>query len=327
MPGGTDATVAAGPAHDDDPAALAVRRLQRVLGGRGAETGPPSGWVPTRPLPTDVSVSRDGSLEPDPALPVAPRPPPGRPAGQRPATAGPRLAAVADRLPVRLRAAVVAPAGRAVVALLVLVLVAVLAAAVTTWLARPRELPAPDRARLVGAPLPAGASGGPAAGAADGGAADGGAGSPLAGPVAAASASTGMLVVHVVGAVRRPGVVELLAGRGDPASVNLARPAVDGEQVVVARRGAVGAAVPPAAGAAGTPGVAVPGVSAPAAPVDLNTATLEQLDTLPGIGPVLAQRILDWRAANGRFSTVEELGEVSGIGEAILGDLRPLVTV
>ncbi|HTE72109.1 MAG TPA: helix-hairpin-helix domain-containing protein [Actinomycetes bacterium] len=342
MPGGTDATVAAGPAHDDDPAALAVRRLQRVLGGRGAETGPPSGWVPTRPLPTDVSVSRDGSLEPDPALPVAPRPPPGRPAGQRPATAGPRLAAVADRLPVRLRAAVVAPAGRAVVALLVLVLVAVLAAAVTTWLARPRELPAPDRARLVGAPLPAGASGGPAAGAADGGAADGGAGSPLAGPVAAASASTGMLVVHVVGAVRRPGVVELpagsrvadavaavggLTGRGDPASVNLARPAVDGEQVVVARRGAVGAAVPPAAGAAGTPGVAVPGVSAPAAPVDLNTATLEQLDTLPGIGPVLAQRILDWRAANGRFSTVEELGEVSGIGEATLGDLRPLVTV
>jgi competence protein ComEA len=151
--------------------------------------------------------------------------------------------------------------------------------------------------------------------------------------------------VHVVGAVRRPGVVELPAGsrvadavaavggvtrRGDPASVNLARAAVDGEQVVVGRRGdagAVGAAVPPAPGAAGTPGVAAPGVSAPAAPVDLNTATLEQLDALPGIGPVLGQRILDWRAANGRFSTVEELGEVSGIGEATLGDLRPLVTV
>lgn len=301
--------MATGPVPDDDPAALAVRRLQRVLGGPGIEAGPQSGWVPTRPLPPEV-------------------------------TAGPRLAAVADRLPVRLRAAVVAPAGRAVVAVLVLVLVAVVAAAVTTWLARPRELPAPDRARLVGAPLSAGSSG-----AGSGGAGDGVAGSSSAGPVAAATATAGLLVVHVVGAVRRPGVVELPAGsrvadavaavggltrRGDPASVNLARPAVDGEQVVVARRGAAGvggAAVPPATGAVGTPGVAAPGGSAPAAPVDLNTATLEQLDTLPGIGPVLAQRILDWRAANGRFSTVEELGEVSGIGEATLGDLRPLVTV
>jgi competence protein ComEA len=61
--------------------------------------------------------------------------------------------------------------------------------------------------------------------------------------------------------------------------------------------------------------------------VNLNTATLDQLDALPGIGPVLAQRILDWRAANGRFSAVDELGEVSGIGEATLGDVRALVTV
>ena len=234
-------------------------------------------------------------------------------------------------MPVRLRAAVVAPAGRAVVALLVLVLVAVIAAAVTTWLSRPRELPAPARARLVGAPLS------PASGP------DGVAGAPGAAPSGSpTAASTGLLVVHVVGAVRHPGVVELPAGsrvadavdavggltrRGDPASVNLARPAVDGEQVVVARRGTAGAAgaVPPAAPA--TPGAPVPGATGPAAPVDLNTATLEQLDALPGIGPVLAQRILDWRAANGRFSTVEELGEVSGIGEATLGDLRPLVTV
>ena len=65
----------------------------------------------------------------------------------------------------------------------------------------------------------------------------------------------------------------------------------------------------------------------PAGPVDLNSATLEALDGLPGIGPVLAQRILDWRAAHGRFSTVDELGEVSGIGEATLADLRPAVTV
>ncbi len=77
------------------------------------------------------------------------------------------------------------------------------------------------------------------------------------------------------------------------------------------------------------PGRPVPGAptAGGSAPVDLNAATLEQLDGLPGIGPVLAQRILDWRTANGRFSAVDELGEVSGIGEATLADLRPVVTV
>ena len=313
--GGSGAGVAAGPVPDDDPAALAERRLQRALGGAGIAGDPPAGWVPTRP--PDVP----------PLSPVA-----DHRAGRRSSVAPSRFAAVADRLPVRLRAAVVAPAGRAVVAVLVLVLVAVLAAAVTTWLSRPRELPAPTRARLVGAPLSAGSAPG-----------DGTPGTSRAGPLAAAAtASAGLLVVHVVGAVRHPGVVELPTGsrvadaveavggltrRGDPASVNLARPAVDGEQVVVGRRGTGGAAAPPIAGAPATAGPPVPAAPAPAAPVDLNTATLEQLDALPGIGPVLAQRILDWRTANGRFSTVEELGEVSGIGEATLGDLRPLVTV
>jgi competence protein ComEA len=61
--------------------------------------------------------------------------------------------------------------------------------------------------------------------------------------------------------------------------------------------------------------------------VNLNTATLEQLDSLPGIGPVLAQRILDWRAAHGQFTAVDELSEVSGIGEATLEELRAAVTV
>ena len=63
----------------------------------------------------------------------------------------------------------------------------------------------------------------------------------------------------------------------------------------------------------------------PAAPLDLNTATIEQLDALPGVGPVTAQRIVDWRARNGRFATVDQLREVEGIGERRLGQLRELV--
>jgi competence protein ComEA len=139
--------------------------------------------------------------------------------------------------------------------------------------------------------------------------------------------------VHVAGAVRRPGVVQLRAGArvadavaaaGGPArsaelaSVNLARPVVDGEQLVVLARGQGPAvAAPPAAG----------GAAASTAPIDLNSATLEQLDTLPGVGPVLAQRILDWRAEHGRFGSTDELREVSGIGEATFADIKPLVRV
>lgn len=152
-----------------------------------------------------------------------------------------------------------------------------------------------------------------------------------------------MVVVDVVGQVRRPGVVELPAGsrvneavaaaggvlRGaDVAQVNMARVVVDGEQVVVPRPGQ---SLSPAAGPAVTgPAVAAPVPGAPARPtaaVDLNTATLGELDTLPGVGPVLAQRILDWRAEHGRFASVDELGEVSGIGEAVLARVQPLVRV
>jgi competence protein ComEA len=111
----------------------------------------------------------------------------------------------------------------------------------------------------------------------------------------------------------------------DLSQVNLARPLVDGEQVVVPRPGQPAAPAAVAAGSAVGPG-AGPAAPAPgSSPVDVNTATLAELDTLPGVGPVLAQRILDWRAQNGRFTSVDELGEISGIGDAVLARLRPLV--
>ena len=151
------------------------------------------------------------------------------------------------------------------------------------------------------------------------------------------TAGTGVVLVHVVGQVRHPGVVRLPAGArveqaleaaggatsaADLVRVNLARPVVDGEQIVVPKPGQP---IEGAAGALGGPVALGAGVAARAPVVDLNTAGLAELDTLPGVGPVLARRILDWRSQNGRFSTVDELGEVSGIGDKVLENLRPLV--
>jgi competence protein ComEA len=109
----------------------------------------------------------------------------------------------------------------------------------------------------------------------------------------------------------------------DLGAINLARRLVDGEQVKVPKPGealpvgpTTGGTVPGAGGATG-----------PGAPVNLNTATAAQLEELPGVGPVLAQRIVDWRSEHGRFSSVDELGEVSGIGEKMFARLQPKVTV
>lgn len=140
------------------------------------------------------------------------------------------------------------------------------------------------------------------------------------------------LVVHVVGAVRRPGLYRLRQGariadaveraggataRADLALVNLAAPISDGVQIVVPRR------VP--ATAPGTASAADPAAGAPQGPVHLNTATLEELDTLPGVGPATAQKILDFRSKHGAFASVDELDAVPGIGPARLEQLRELV--
>ncbi len=145
------------------------------------------------------------------------------------------------------------------------------------------------------------------------------------------------VVVHVVGAVRRPGLYRLTEGsRVDDAVrraggskrtaaldlVNLAAPVADGQQVVVPAAGAPGG---PAATASPAGRIASSAETVPPAPVHLNSATLEELDTLPGVGPVTAQKILEYRNANGAFSSVDELDAVSGIGPARLEQLKPLV--
>jgi competence protein ComEA len=159
---------------------------------------------------------------------------------------------------------------------------------------------------------------------------------PLSPTGASATAMTAQppIVVDVAGKVRRPGIVELQAGsrvvdalraaggvrKGvDTSSLNLARLLVDGEQIVV------GLEVPAAPTMPTSPSTS--GSSGTITPVNLNTATLEQLDTLPGIGPVTAQAILDWRADNGAFTSVDELLEVSGIGDATLADIEAYVYV
>lgn len=165
---------------------------------------------------------------------------------------------------------------------------------------------------------------------------DGGAAEPAATGgegVGTEGAPSGGVVVHVVGQVATPGLVTVAAdarvadaleaaggatAEADLAALNLARTVTDGEQIVVPRPGE---AVPAAGSAAPAAGTTAGGA------VDLNAADAAVLDALPGIGPVLAERIVAWREENGPFTTVDELGEVSGIGPAVLADVRDLVRV
>lgn len=139
------------------------------------------------------------------------------------------------------------------------------------------------------------------------------------------------VIVHVAGAVTAPGVYELPTGarvesallaaggptaEADPGALNLAALVADGERVYVP---VVGEAPPPAPAGGSTP--------APAGPIDLNRATVDQLDELPGIGPATATAIVDHRTANGPFASVEDLEAVRGIGPAKLDALRDLVAV
>jgi competence protein ComEA len=227
-----------------------------------------------------------------------------------PADPAPAFAAAPARLP---GPGPFDPGRRGVRALAVVAVLVVAVAAVLAWRARPAPEPVP---------MPALAA--PSTGAE---------------PAPAATATAGAdLVVSVSGKVRRPGLVRLPAGARvadaieaaggllpgtDVAFLNLARRVVDGELILV------GVTAPPGADPAVAPGgPAAPGVQVgPGAPVNLNTATLAQLDALPGVGPVLAQRIIDHRERHGAFRAVGDLRQVDGIGEARYEQLKDLVTV
>ena len=247
------------------------------------------------------------------------------------------------------------PRRMAVLGLLLVLAVAVGVFAVrVAWArssSRPEPVPAavtPVRGGATGLPTGLLARSVPAAFAPSAAAAAGAGAAVAAGAATTGATATGIVVVHVVGAVVRSGVVRLTLGSrvldavsaaGGPApgadlpQLNLARVVTDGEQIHVPRKGetlpAGGLPGAVGAGAAGGPGAAGGGVGAAGAnvPVDLNSADAAALDTLPGVGPVLAQRILDWRTEHGRFSSVDELGEVSGIGDKLLAQIGPKVRV
>ncbi|WP_406291116.1 helix-hairpin-helix domain-containing protein [Streptomyces sp. NBC_00209] len=201
-------------------------------------------------------------------------------------------------------------------ALAVVLVAAAVFAGMHFWSARPEGVRAPDMvAEAVHAPAP---DEDPEPG--------GGRPEPSPGPAAGPG---GQIVVDVSGKVRDPGLRRLPSGSRvddaltaaggarpgtDLAGLNRARVLMDGEQIVV------GAPQAPAPG---------PGVGGPAAegggPVSLNSATAEQLETLPGVGPVLAQHIVDYRTRHGGFRSVDELREVNGIGDRRFADLQPRV--
>ncbi|MFH0175765.1 helix-hairpin-helix domain-containing protein [Streptomyces cacaoi] len=250
--------------------------------------------------------------------------------GSAPRVAGPWQERVGLALRERMPVWLLARCGlerRSVLALSVLLVVAAAFAVQHFWVGRAQPVRAPEVVRAA-APYEAGELNS-AAGTA-----------PSAGPPGAGSTAGAEIVVDVSGKVRKPGIHRLPAGSRvvdalgaaggvrpgtDTDGLNRARFLVDGEQVVV------GAPVPQA-GAAGTgagsssAGSTGAGTGAgPPVPVSLNTATVDQFDTLPGVGPVLAQHIIDYRAQHGGFRSVDELREVNGIGERRFADLRNLV--
>jgi competence protein ComEA len=238
--------------------------------------------------------------------------------------------ALRERMPVWLQARC-GLERRSVAALAVVLVVAAGLAVTHFWSGRTQPVQAPEIVRAAGSyeERPTGDAAEPSS-------------PPVGAPVAGAPAE---IVVDVSGKVREPGVHRLPAGSRvadalraaggvrpgtNITGLNRARFLVDGEQVIVGSPSpaVTGNGTVTGMGPGGTAGGAPPGPGAPAAPmapVTLSTATVEQLDGLPGVGPVLAQHIIDYRTQHGGFRSVDELREVNGIGERRFADLRDLV--
>lgn len=244
------------------------------------------------------------------------------------------VSAVRERLPLwmRLRCGM---APRTPVVLGLVLLAAVAVATVHFWSVRPEAVRAPEPVSDEAAapalppdPLRSGAPGSvsrPASGEPPGG--SGGIGS-------------GQIVVDVSGKVHRPGVRRLPAGSRvedaleaaggvragtDVTGLNRARVLVDGEQVAVGLPPGLPVTGTAGGGGVGSGAAGGPGGAGPSVPLSLNTATAEQLETLPGVGPVLAQHMIDYRTENNGFRSVDELRQVNGIGDRRFADLQPLV--
>jgi competence protein ComEA len=351
-------------ALDLSAAELARRRLSRLGAELSPPADAPDHPVAGDPPPSTADLRRPSwvdhpsgrwqAVEP-PAAPSRPAPPAapaaapsvpsdgrrGRHARERLSWLGRGAGRAADALPPGLQGRFAITAHHVTVVALVLAA----AMAVAAWIAvrsAPAAVSPPRQASLQ---LPAGSAspGVPAA-------------APTVDPVDASSlapampggartesASTAAAVfVHVTGKVRRPGVVELAAGSrvidaveeaggARPGvrlgTLNLARPLVDGEQIAVGVPMPAAAAPAPVGAAPTSPPIAGTSTGVPGSLVNINTADQLQLEELPGVGPVTATAIIEWRTEHGGYSTVDELLEVSGIGEITLEELRDFVTI
>jgi competence protein ComEA len=310
-----DATVTNGTADLSPEALDLLRRLRR------GELVPAPGWEDA-----DATTPEPAASTAEPATTSASEHPgAGEPRVRPPA--GPRLA---DRLPPTLRDAVLDPSARGAAGLGIVALLAALVAVVLTVRAAPSSVP------ISAAPTFSGAAPAPSAGGA-------GLTAPAGRPLPSASALA-EIVVDVAGKVRNPGVVSVPAGGRvadairraggvlpgtDTSALSLARKVTDGEQILVTGEpGPAPAAVPAPGGTSG--GSAAPsGAADPAAagPLDLNTATPAQLEELPGVGPVLAERIVAFRTEHNGFSAVDQLAEIKGLGGKTGQELMGLVRV
>ncbi|MFJ6616062.1 helix-hairpin-helix domain-containing protein [Kitasatospora sp. NPDC091335] len=297
---------------DEPPAPTRERTTERAA----TATGPPvGGAVPVPPDAGDALPGPGDAVEPPEAGAVRSRVSSFSPASPFPSFAS---ALSLDR--------------RAVAGLAILLLFAVGYAAQHFWLARPETVAVPAPAAVAAA---SGAE--PSVPAVDAAAAapGSGTGSGTGAEAGAASGAGAAVVVDIGGRVGLPGlhtlpggsrVADALRAAGGPLpdtdtrNLNLARVLTDGEQILV------GEQTPAPAPALGS-GSGPPGPAAPRPPVSLNRATLEQLDTLPGVGPTLAQRILAYRTSHGSFRSLDQLRQVSGIGARTYAELRPLLTL